>query len=343
MKKQRPFISLFIAFCIIIIAVTGVMLYLLRHSNTTAAVHTTIGFFFLVFISFHIINNWKAIIKYSSKRGKFPVSKTILVVVATVSVITFGVYSAFAPFQVIYDFGNRFRSQQETNQDLMEVRYEIVNTNTKIGGRKINVEVTKGPTDYYTVMAIWMEDTAGNYIETLYATKNIATGTFWQTINGEAVRVSVRRPEAVPYWSYKRGVVESDGKSVPTPETPLADAITGATPESHFILRTSISDTSLKQFKIIYEVNRSYDWNEYYNEHAFPDDPIYSGSGQIGQPSLIYSTNVIDLDNGQSSYLMNVIGHGHHSGADGKLYPDLSNITTAFDITERVLVIKQQD
>lgn len=137
---------------------------------------------------------------------------------AIVSTITIGVYSAFAPFQVIYDFGNRFRAQQEINQDLMEVRYEIVNTNTKIGGRKINVEVTKGPTDYYTVVAIWMEDTAGNYIETLYATKNI--------------------------------------------------------------------------------------------------------------------------DNDQSSYLMKVIGHGHHSGADGKLYPDLSNITTAFDITERVLVVK---
>ena len=339
-KKQRPFISLFIAFCLIILVGTGVMLYLLRHSNTTAAVHTTIGFFFLVFILFHIINNWKAIIKYSSKRGKFPVSKTILVVVATVSVITFGVYSSYTPFQIIYDFGNWFRAQQTTNTDLMEMRYDIINTNAEIGGRKINIEVTKGPTDYYTVMAIWMEDTAGNYIETLFATKNIATGTFWQKINGEAVRVSVRRPEAVPYWSHKRGVTESDGMHVPTPGTPLADAITGATPESHFKLTTSISDTALKQFKIFYEVNRSYDWNEYYTKYAFPNDAIYSGNGQIGQPSLIYSTPVIDVNNDQSIYLMKVIGHGHHSGADGKLYPDLSNITTALDITERVLVIK---
>jgi len=41
------------------------------------------------------------------------------------------------------------------------------------------------------------------------------------------------------------------------------------------------------------EVNRTYDFNEYYSKTRFPDDAIYSGTGSSGQPSLIYKA-IID-------------------------------------------------
>ena len=338
-NKKRPIVSLFIGFCFTVILVTSIMMYLLRHSNTIASIHTTIGFLFLLIVVVHITYNRKAIIKYAINKDRFPISKTQIIVVAVVSITTLGIYSGYAPFCYVYDFGDSFRAQQTGNQDSLSLHYDIISTNTKIIGRDVSVEVTKGRENYYTVMAIWVEDSVGDYVETLYATKNIATGTFWQEIDGKAVRVPVRRPEAVPYWSYKRNINEPDGFKVPTPETSLPDAISGATPLNHYVLHTTVSDVDLGQFRILYEVNRSFDWNKYYSEDAFPDNPVYSGNGYVGQPSLIYSTPLIDVSSSRKSYLMEVVGHGHHSGDDGKLYQDLSEITTALQITERVLVI----
>ena len=85
------------------------------------------------------------------------------------------------------------------------------------------------------------------------------------------------------------------------------------------------------------EVNASFDWNETYHENAYPDDPVYSGSGYVGQPALLYATSLVDPR--EANILkMSLVGRGHHSGQDGEIYTDLSDITTARDLVERVLV-----
>ncbi len=339
--KMKKFVSLFLGGSIITLTITSGLMFLSRHSNTTAAIHTTIGFVFLLLIIFHIFNNWEPLKKYSIKqKWLIKLSPPLLMSVAIILFTVLGVFYNIKPFTKIYEFGQYYRSRQNIGNEIKEIKYEVFGTNKNIVGENITIEVTKGIKDYYSIMAIWIEDTSGNYIETLYATKNIATGIFWQEIEGEPARVSVRRPEAIPYWSHKRNIVEVDGINLPTPETALFDGITGATPKSHYVLKSKLSNTSVHQFKVLYEVNRSFDWNEYYNKDAFPDNEIYSGSGYVGQPSLIYSTPIINLnDDNRKSYLMEVVGHGHHSGANGELYSDLSNITTAIDITERILVI----
>lgn len=63
--------------------------------------------------------------------------------------------------------------------------------------------------------------------------------------------------------------------------------------------------------------------------------PVYSGDGSSGQPSPIYQAIVDSQTAGQ--HLFELVGHGHHSGADGQLYQDLSNITTAKDILSFVV------
>ncbi len=339
--KKRKFISLFLVGAITVLTITSLLMFLYRHSDTTAAIHTTIGFVFLIFIIIHILNNFSSLKNYSiNNKSLIRLSATFLITTAIILLSVLGIFYEIPPFTKVYELGQYYRSQQDIEYETKEINYEIFSTNENLNGQKITVEVTKGKKDYYSVMAIWIEDTSGNYIETLYATKNIASGIFWQEINGKPARVSVRRPEAIPYWSHKRNVIETDGEYIPTPETALIDAITGATPKSHFILESKLSDSKVDKFKVLFEVNRSYDWNEFYNENAFPDDEIYSGSGSVGQPSLIYSTPIISLiDTTRKSYLMEVIGHGHHSGANGELYTNLSNITSALSITERVIVI----
>jgi hypothetical protein len=86
--------------------------------------------------------------------------------------------------------------------------------------------------------------------------------------------------------------------------------------------------------KVFFEINQSWDWNEYWTNSKYPDDVDYKTSSQ---PSVVYSA-VIDFDNPDKSYELRPIGHGHYSGKDGKIYPDLSTLTTALEIVERVKV-----
>lgn len=72
--------------------------------------------------------------------------------------------------------------------------------------------------------AIWLEDTSGNYISTVFATYKIATES-WLANNGN------RRKESLPHWCHQRGVVYEDGLLSPTKAHPLTDGITGATPK----------------------------------------------------------------------------------------------------------------
>jgi len=114
------------------------------------------------------------------------------------------------------------------------------------------------------------------------------------------------------------------------------DGMTGATPLGNYDVRSKVS-SDLRQFKVMMEINRSYDFNDFYSKDKYPDDPIYSGSGSSGQPSVIYEAH-INLDDKQQAYFMQPVGHGHHSGADGVLHKDMTGIDTALELIKRVVV-----
>ena len=83
------------------------------------------------------------------------------------------------------------------------------------------------------------------------------------------------------------------------------------------------------------EINQTWDWNEYWTNNKYPGNKQYKTSSQ---PSIVYYAE-IDLDNPQKEYWLNPIGHGHFSGDDGKLYGNLSTLTTALEIVKRIKVI----
>jgi len=178
-------------------------------------------------------------------------------------------------------------------------------------------------------------------METLYISRVIASSTFdfGKNVDGKWQSAVKRRPEALPYWSHKRGIKAPDGLYVPLNNATDLDAVSGATPTGNFIIKSKSDLNSLKHYNVMLEVNQSYDWNSYYTKDKFPDDDIYSGSGQVGQPSLIYTTAVSSQDIKDNIYkIMQLIGHGHHSGKNGKLYKDLSHISTAKQIIDRVIL-----
>lgn len=212
---------------------------------------------------------------------------------------------------------------------------EIV-TNESADGIWITVNFKKGKSHNHPLMAIWIEDAEGRYIETLYVAQSIGKGVFehGEKSSGQWMPGAIRRPAALPYWGHQRGIRAADGYYLPTPEEPIADAITGPTPQADFILKSKSSGELPEKFKVMMEINQSWDWNEFWTNNKFPDDEQYKTSSQ---PALVYEAQ-IDMEKLQPEYKMTPVGHSHYSGLDGNLYTDLTTLTTALNIAEQVTV-----
>jgi len=215
---------------------------------------------------------------------------------------------------------------------------ELVQTNIDGKGTNLTILFEPGKSHNHPTMAVWIEDLEGNYIQTLYVTKSIATSVF---AHGESSKESwksesgvVRRPAALPYYLHKRNIKAPDNTYLPTPENPVPDAYSGATPIAGFNLETKTDSLLTGKFVLLFEVNQPWDWNEYWNNTLYPDDFNYKTSCQ---PAIVYAVN-IDLNNKMDSYSLNPIGHSHYSGADGKLYTDLTTVTTALQIFKSIKV-----
>lgn len=180
-------------------------------------------------------------------------------------------------------------------------------------------------------VVIWLEDTVGNYLTTVYVTHKIATQS-WQSAGGN------RRKEALPHWCYARGVRYGDGLYLPTKKEPLTDGISGATPRGSFDIKLD-PVSEFKRFVVKVEVNHSTDFNDVYPKSAKAGEANYSGGKEgSGQPALVYAADV-DLSSGKKSFEAVLFGHSSPDGSSGGIDEDLSGITTALHIVKRITVI----
>jgi hypothetical protein len=203
-------------------------------------------------------------------------------------------------------------------------------------GPEVILEFEKGKEHNHPSFVLWAEDSHGNYIQTLFITESLGTGVFGHgdALSGKWMPGEITRPAAVPYWAHKRGVINENGLYMPTKNNPIPDAYTGATPSGNFEIRTRLDNPITEPFRILFEINQSWDWNEYWTNNKYPDDKEYKTSCQ---PALVYMAE-IDPRNLQESYEMKVIGHSHYSGKTGELFTDLRTITTALEIAKEIRI-----
>jgi hypothetical protein len=218
-----------------------------------------------------------------------------------------------------------------------ETATEVIRTNVEGSGNALTFRVTAGKEHNHPMMAAWIENKDGSFIQTLYVNQSVAKGYFnyadksegkWKP--GELVR-----PASLPVWAHKRGIRADEGHYMPTKSNPVPDAFTSATPSGDFVLAAKTDAIIKEKFHVFFEFNQSWDWNEYWTNSKFGDDTDYKSSAQ---PSVVYSVE-IDPENLQESYLMRPVGHGHPTGKDGSLNNDLSTITTALRIFDKIEVV----
>ncbi len=320
----------------LVLCTSGVISFFSEYTRKIATVHTLFGIIFIIIALVHILNNVRAIKKYSSS-WIFLIS---MVLMGTIGLAVIAEASVVSDFM---DFGAR---QKAINGSLLSTNKKSEILMSLTDEVQLSLELKAAQHFWHPQIAVWTEDTLGNYIETLFITKATAKGIFaggrtkdnYKTLDTSTQDSDkgFRRVNALPVWSHKRGVIYEDGMPMPTIDSPMPDGITGATPLGNFILKSSVDYQD--DFILKMEINVAFDDNEYYSEYDFAEDEIFhNGTGQLGQPSLIYDSYV-DIEVEKGYIIMKLKGHGHHSGRDGIIYPDFSKLTSALDIVEYVIV-----
>ena len=215
-----------------------------------------------------------------------------------------------------------------------DVYYFTMNEESE--GPWITVEFQRGESFYYPLMAIWLEDLEGNYIQTLYVPESVATSVFrFGKVEDGNWEAGVRRwPQTLPYWAHKRNIRASDGLYMPDPDDPVPDAYSGATPTTGFVMSARPDEPVDRPLKVMLELNQNWDWNEYWTNDRFPGDEYYQRSCQ---PAVVYQA-VINPALAGREVIMEAIGHSHPSGQTGELFDDLGTLTTALSIADSIIV-----
>ena len=223
-------------------------------------------------------------------------------------------------------------------QKLEEMPVPQLEKNQEGKGLSFEIDFLKGKAHNHPSFAFWIEDLDGNYIQTLFVTQFVATGMYahgqlepgkWKNVEGPA-----ERPASLPYWLHKRNIKNKKGTLLPTPDEPVPDAYTAATPKADFVLKTKADGQLPMKFCLLMEINQPWDSNSFWNNAKYPGNWDYRASLQ---PALVYAAT-IDLSGREKEYLLNPIGHSHWSGENGKLYTDITSITTAKEIVKQVVV-----
>lgn len=187
----------------------------------------------------------------------------------------------------------------------------------QLSAREVKISVGAGESwkdGHIPQFAVWLEDTEGNYLKTLYITKK-ASRKSWIFCPQEG------RPESLPVWYHasKHETAKIKAKNKSDNDLQI-DAVTSATPKGGITFTASITD---EPCVVKAEFNKSFDYNEFYTKANSTDN---------GQPSLIYAAVV---QNGETQELkLEFAGTGSIDGSDGEIHTNTENLTTAKNIVK---------
>ena len=174
-------------------------------------------------------------------------------------------------------------------------------------------------------VAVWAESSVGSLIETFFVSEESA---FAETVEWDGNER--RRVDILPIWRHQFTLasgVEPDGD---------IDTYSGATPEHSFSVARYI-DEDPEGFYLSVEVNVPNDPNDFYHADQAETADGYTFPG-VGQPSIYYSA-FIEPSEPKKYYLMEYVGHGGSSSQQsGDIYYDSSQITSARELIEKILV-----
>lgn len=334
--RGRKFGSLLAGLSFVVAAVSGILSFVSAYTERLAGVHTLAGFAFVAAAAIHIAHNgttWLRYVRTDKLRPSTPFVVTFAFVVALLAVSM----ARVRPVVALLSWGAALRSAGEPKR----TTYETVVLDRTGEGPLLTIDLKAGPWFKFVEpkygftttpqIAVWTEDEQGRFLETLYVTRDEARAGYDE---GDEKHTLSPRPASLPVWAHKLGV-ERGATPLLDRHAAAPDVVSSASPldNAYFVARAHVKQG---RFAVLLELNSSFDYNDYYRPDSFPNEVAYADGGNPAQPSVVYRAWI--EPGGPRFVVMNPIGHGHHAGADGTIDPDLSHLTTALEIVDRVLI-----
>ena len=326
MFSHRALLGSLLASIFIGLSFTGIWLFFDASNAGVIVLHILFAFLFLLAAVWHIRNNVLSLKRYFLKYW------FILLVFALA-----GSFIGSSELDHLVNLLAKFQKQQ-VSATLQSTVYSSSDQ------PNLSIELRAGEHFWFPQIAIWTTDTADRYLETLFVTHSTAKGEFFGGRTKQNFKTfdqdhrkdfEIRRVDALPYWSQNRGVLAADGRYAPTHDDPLPDGISGATPDGNVLLKAR---SSLKQsYKVWVELNVAFDDNKYYSQYDMLEDSLYhSGTGLLGQPSVVYLVT-IDPQQSRKHHMLEYAGHTHPSKYEA-LTKGKEKLTTALEILDLGIV-----
>jgi len=174
----------------------------------------------------------------------------------------------------------------------------------------------------YPQVVFWLENDAGDFIETLYISG----------ANGHYGNNSTKRKlddkffsMCFPVWA---GKLKQVNQPLPTSSNPYTDAVTTATPQGDFDLKLNLGEIP-DSFKILFEINKSSDYNAVYTK---------DNSDWVGQPSVVYAVEICDIKS-DSTYYFEPVGHGSRISDKPEFVEGFEGVDSALELVEEIRVV----
>lgn len=168
--KKKNIISLSVAFAFLALSITGILLFIKQKAHAVEITHTIFGLIFVGFAIFHIINNWSSITGYSKERksGKYQ-KEFVIAGLAFLVILAGGVTELLEP---VAEAGKVFAPARPPRQE--QLTFTEIKTNKDIKGTPLSIMIQKANETQLPIVAIWVEDSAHNFVENLFIPTKIA-------------------------------------------------------------------------------------------------------------------------------------------------------------------------
>lgn len=165
--KTKNLISLTIAFCFVIMSISGLFLYFgQKEWHAIETLHILFGVIFLGFAFFHILNNWSSITGYSKSKREGTWQKELKVAAGIFAIFLIGGSLEVEPFMALAHGGKRlFGGKRERPQ---QISFDKVKTNQESTGKDLTLLIENADKLKQPEFAVWVEDSAHTYVETLF-------------------------------------------------------------------------------------------------------------------------------------------------------------------------------
>jgi hypothetical protein len=239
--NKKKLVSLGIAAVFLALGATGLLLYLVQHNKPTKVIHTTFGLFFVAVAVFHIINNWSSLVSYVKGKGMAGLNREFLVVSVLALGSVVGAGLMLPPFEFIEEFGEELRGGGRRGQGTRMVFNEI-QTNQESTGRSITLQIEKGRDVLIPVIAVWAEDSTGNFLSNVFVPAKMMVVFEGEKGNEEhAIRegeVEPRQldPAVLPTWSNQSKAATPNWQE--------------ATPQDNLIIRSKVPGNTSFTLKV---------------------------------------------------------------------------------------------